>query len=400
MMKGFKISKLICFTISDYSRQHQSLGRTRHHVDSPLFRLFSSSSYNNRSNDGGRPPPPRRRSGSTSDRPPSSSRLSGFIDGNDDRGAGDNRGRGHGGGRRDFDTNRKPNYQNHGEYRPSNRASYEVNNTDHRKSESNSCYVPFDDDEQKPPISPRRGVNDNKIQDVDGFLDRFKLGFDQENKPNSDKLDSSRGTGEGEAVAEAPPPSPPPPPPPEDADEIFRKMKETGLIPNAVAMLHGLCSDGLVQEAMKLFGLMRERGSIPEVVVYTAVVEGFCKSQKPDEAMRIFKKMQNNGIVPNAFSYGVLVQGLYKGKRLDEALEFCVEMVEAGHSPNLATFTGLVNGFCRERGLEAAETMINNLKEKGFGFDEKAVREFMEKKGPFLPLVWEAILGKKSSQMF
>ncbi|KAI3823451.1 hypothetical protein L1987_04887 [Smallanthus sonchifolius] len=402
MMKGFRVSYLISFNISDYFRHHQSLSRTSHHVDSPLLlRLFSSSSYNNRSNDGyaGGRPPPRRRSGdghSTSNRAPSSSRLSGFIDDNDDRAGGEYRGRGHRGGRRDFDTNRKPNYDNDSKYRPSNR-------TDNRKSEGNSSYAPFDDDEQNPQFSrrnPSRRVNDDKIQDVDGFLDRFKLGFDQEqNKPNSDKLDSSRATGEGEVVAEEPSP-PPLPTPPEDADEIFRKMKETGLIPNAVAMLHGLCSDGLVQDAMKLFGVMRERGSIPEVVIYTAVVEGFCKANKPDEAIRIFRKKQNNGVVPNAFSYGVLVQGLVKGKQLDDALEFCLEMVEAGHLPNLATFTGLVNSFCRERGLESAQIMIRNLKDKGFGFDEKGVRDFMEKKGPFLPMVWEAIFGKKDSEMF
>ncbi|CAH1452084.1 unnamed protein product [Lactuca virosa] len=405
--KGFRISKLISFSISDYSHHHQSHFRTHRRVDSPLLsRFFSSSSYNNRSNDGysgGRSPPPRRRSGdgfSTSDRTPTSSRLSGFNHGNDDRDAGDNRDRRHAGGRRDFDSNRRPKYDDDSRYRPSNRASSEVNRTDSRKSETNSSYVPFDDDdEQKPQFSPSPRVKDTKIQDVDGFLDRFKLGFDEEKgNPISDKSDTSNSAGEGEVVAEEP--QPPPPPPPEDADELFRKMKETGLIPNAVAMLHGLCSDGLVQEAMKLFGVMRERGSIPEVVIYTAVVEGFCKSQKPDEAIRIFRKMQNNGIVPNAFSYGVLVQGLVKGKRLDEALEYCLEMVEAGHSPNLATFTGLVNGFCRERGLEAAEMMIKSLKEKGFGFDEKGIRDFMEKKGPFSPLVWEAIFGKKRSQMF
>ncbi|KAI3791856.1 hypothetical protein L2E82_05720 [Cichorium intybus] len=401
--KGFRISKLISFSISDYSHHHQSHFRTRRHVDSPLFRLFSSSSYNNRSNDGygsGRSAPPRRRSGdgfSSSDRTPSSSRLSGFIDGNDERGAGDNRGRRHAGGRRDFDNNRKPKYDDDSRYRPSNRASSEVNRTDSRKSEGNTSYLPFDDDEHNPQFPPSPRVKDSKLHDVDGFLDRFKLGLDEEKSTLvSDKLDSNKSTGEGEAVAED---LQPPPPPPEDADEIFRKMKETGLIPNAVAMLHGLCSDGLVQEAMKLFGVMRERGSIPEVVIYTAVVEGFCKSQKPEEAIRIFRKMQNNGIVPNAFSYGVLVQGLFKGKRLDDALEYCLEMVEAGHSPNLATFTGLVNAFCRERGLESAQIMISNLKEKGFGFDEKGVRDFMEKKGPFLPLVWEAIFGKKSSQM-
>ena len=133
-------------------------------------------------------------------------------------------------------------------------------------------------------------------------------------------------------------------------------------------------------------------------MIYTAVVEGFCKAQKFDDAQRIFRKMQNNGIVPNAFSYTMLIQGLYNGKKLEDVLEFCVEMLEAGHSPNLTTFAGLVDGFCREKGLEEAKSEIVTLREKGFFFDEKAAREFLDKKGPFLPVVWEAILGKKSSQ--
>ncbi|GFP90352.1 inositol hexakisphosphate and diphosphoinositol-pentakisphosphate kinase 2 [Phtheirospermum japonicum] len=78
--------------------------------------------------------------------------------------------------------------------------------------------------------------------------------------------------------------------PPGDADEIFKKMKETGLILNAVAMLDSLCKEELVQDAMKLFGLMREKGTVPEVLVYTAVVEGFCKAHRFDTAIRIFKK--------------------------------------------------------------------------------------------------------------
>ncbi|TQD73661.1 hypothetical protein C1H46_040809 [Malus baccata] len=37
-----------------------------------------------------------------------------------------------------------------------------------------------------------------------------------------------------------------PPQAAEEADQIFIKMKETGLIPNAVAMPDGLCKDALV----------------------------------------------------------------------------------------------------------------------------------------------------------
>ncbi|GFP91288.1 pentatricopeptide repeat-containing protein at4g38150, partial [Phtheirospermum japonicum] len=127
---------------------------------------------------------------------------------------------------------------------------------------------------------------------------RFKLGFEPE-------VENPKTQPEKSDNIEVQPLSPP-----DDADEIFKKMKETGLIPNAMAMLDGLCKDGLVQDAMKLFGLMREKGTIPEVVVYTAVVEGFCKAHKFDDAIRIFKKMQSNGVISNVFNYQVLIRGV------------------------------------------------------------------------------------------
>ncbi|XP_006342489.1 pentatricopeptide repeat-containing protein At4g38150 [Solanum tuberosum] len=242
----------------------------------------------------------------------------------------------------------------------------------------------------------RSGENNGgqmKSQDSEDFLKRFQLGFDRkEENPNTNPALHPKGESSDSPVSEAPPA------PPEDADEIFKKMKETGLIPNAVAMLDGLCKDGLVQEAMKLFGLMREKGTIPEVVIYTAVVDGFFKAQKFDDAVRIFRKMQGNGIIPNAFSYGILIRGLSQGNRLDDAFEFCLEMLEAGHSPNVVTFVTLVDGFCKEKSLEDAQNMIKTVRQKGFIVDDKAVREYLDKKGPFLPVVWEAILGKKASQ--
>ncbi|KAG8045042.1 hypothetical protein GUJ93_ZPchr0008g11565 [Zizania palustris] len=182
---------------------------------------------------------------------------------------------------------------------------------------------------------------------------------------------------------------------PKDVDEIFRTMKETGLIPNAAAMLDGLCKNGLVQEAMKLFGLMREKGTIPEVVVYTAVVDAFCKAEKLDDAVRIFRKMQGNGVIPNAFSYWMLIQGLFKGGRLEDAVGFCLEMFEAGHSPNAMTFVGLVNEVYKAKGVEEAEKLVRSFQDRNFAIDDKSIREHLGKKGPFSPVIWEVIFGKK-----
>ncbi|TQE13831.1 hypothetical protein C1H46_000462 [Malus baccata] len=226
----------------------------------------------------------------------------------------------------------------------------------------------------------RRGESPSSppLQDS-SFLKKLKLGLDKSKRE------------EPQEVLESPQP-------PEEADQIFKKMKETGLIPNAVAMLDGLFKDGLVQEAMKLFGSMREKGTIPEVVIYTAVVDGFCKAQKFEDAKRIFRKMHSNGIVPNAFSYTVLIQGLYRASNLEDAAEFCSEMLEAGHSPNVATFVGLIDAVCKEKDMEEAESVIGKLKQKGYMVNEKAVKEFLDKKAPFSPRVWEAIFGKNKSQ--
>lgn len=234
---------------------------------------------------------------------------------------------------------------------------------------------------KKSPISEKRRENPSPPLQDSSFLEKLKLGLEKSKREKPQEVDE-------------------PPQPPEEADEIFKKMKETGLIPNAVAMLDGLCKDGLVQDAMKLFGSMREKGTIPEVVIYTAVVDGFCKAQKLEDAKRIFRKMQSNGIIPNAFSYTVLIQGLYRSNKLEDAVEFCAEMLEAGHSPNVATFVGLVDTICKEKDLEEAESVIGKLKQKGYLVNEKAVREFLDKKAPFSPTVWEAIFGKKKSQKF
>lgn len=67
-------------------------------------------------------------------------------------------------------------------------------------------------------------------------------------------------------------------------------------------------------------------------------------------------------------------------------------MLEAGHSPNVTTFVGLVDGLCREKGVEEAQSAIETLRQKGYLVNDKAVREYLDKKAPFSSSVWEEIL--------
>ncbi|RZC45818.1 hypothetical protein C5167_038774 [Papaver somniferum] len=304
--------------------------------------------------------------------------------------------------------------------RPNNSSSGRTQKEEGMNRFPRDSRVQYSNDKQT--MGAKKRVNDanGDVESVRSFFEKFNLSNHDE-KEHDPLIENQNTPAAPEIVAKAAaaallperkeeveaPTDPTKQPPPQDADEIFKKMKETGMIPNAVAMLDGLCKDGLIQEAMKLFGLMREIATIPEVVIYTAVVEGFCKARKFDDAKRIFRKMQNNGNSPNAFSYTVLIQGLLpftKKKcegmtsRLEDALDFCVEMLEAGHSPNVVTFVSLVEGYVVDKGVGEANSMIGRLREKGFSVNDRAVKEHLDKKGPFSSFVWEAIFGKKISQ--
>ncbi|KAB5561694.1 hypothetical protein DKX38_006651 [Salix brachista] len=299
-----------------------------------------------------------------------------------------NRGGGGGGGGGGSSFNSNQSSSNRGGRGPN------FNNSTNRSPRPQSSHPPS----TTSPFNPQPQTHEfNHISD-DAFLDKFKLRPDNDNNINKDAAASADDTNAAAAPKNEQGSSASTSEPSQDAEQIFNKMKETGLIPNAVAMLDGLCKDGLVQEALKLFGTMREKGTIPEVVIYTAVVDGFCKAHKLDDAKRVFRKMQSNGITPNAFSYAVLIQGLSKCNLLDDAIDFCFEMLELGHSPNVTTFVGLIDGLCREKGVEEARTVIGTLRQKGFHVHDKAVRDFLDKNKPLSSSVWDAIFGKKPSQ--
>ncbi|EEC70846.1 hypothetical protein OsI_02349 [Oryza sativa Indica Group] len=133
----------------------------------------------------------------------------------------------------------------------------------------------------------------------ESLMEKLKLG---------DAAATSAAGNSGERPQPEREPTKPPPPEheaaqPEDVDEIFRKMKETGLIPNAVAMLDGLCKSGLAW--------------------------------------------------------------------LDEV--------------------------CKAKGVEEAEKLVRSFQDRNFAIDEKSIREHLDKKGPFSPVIWEVIFGKKKS---
>lgn len=181
---------------------------------------------------------------------------------------------------------------------------------------------------------------------------------------------------------------------PTDLQEVFHKMREDGLVQQAVKMFDALSKDGLTHEAMKLFGQMKDKSRMPDVVAHTAVVEAYAKAGKPKDALKVFMRMQASGCLPNSYSYSVLIQGLCQGAMLQEAGKYTLEMLGYGWKPNAATYVALVDSYLRAQKVDEMRQLLVKLKEKGFVADDKAARQHMKSMGRFNRGVMDMLFGQ------
>ncbi|KAJ8623602.1 hypothetical protein MRB53_032131 [Persea americana] len=170
---------------------------------------------------------------------------------------------------------------------------------------------------------------------------------------------------------------------PKDLQAIFHKMRTEGLVPNAIKMFDALSKDGLTNEALELFSLIKDKGSMPDVVAHTAVVEAYANAGQPKEALRVFIRMLASGVRSNAYTYSVLIRGLAADSRtLPDAKRHLLEMMDDGIRPNAATYTAVFEAFFargeeEQKRLDEARQLLEQMRDKGFVPDERAVRDHL-----------------------
>ncbi|PON69541.1 Tetratricopeptide-like helical domain containing protein [Parasponia andersonii] len=227
---------------------------------------------------------------------------------------------------------------------------------------------------------------------------------DSDDDDEDDRNDS--GTKPSEAIdkSKLPPPYDPfnkkpvieEPDDPRDLQEVFHKMRTDGLLNNAVKMFDGLSKDGLTHEALELFSQIKDKGNMPDVVAHTAVVEAYANAGQTKEALKVFLRMLAAGVAPNAYTYSVLVKGLAADpKFLGDAKKYVMEMMAKGMKPNAGTYAAVFEAFAREEKEEEAREFLEQMRDRGFVPDEKAVREVLSsKRGPVFRSVIHILFGK------
>lgn len=184
---------------------------------------------------------------------------------------------------------------------------------------------------------------------------------------------------------------------PKDLQQIFHKMRTgDGLFNHAVKMFDALSQQGLTHEALELFGQIKDKNQMPDVVANTAIIEAYANAGQPKEALKAYMRMLASGVCPNAYTYTVLVKGLASdAKFLKDAKKYLLEMMEKGMRPNAETYGAVFEGLVTEEKIDEAEKLLEEMKGKGFVPDENAVREVLSnKRGPVFRTVINILFGK------
>ncbi|KAM1092622.1 hypothetical protein ACFX19_020180 [Malus domestica] len=137
-------------------------------------------------------------------------------------------------------------------------------------------------------------------------------------------------------------------------------------------MIDGLCKKGLVDEAFKIFEMMKGKGKQPDTITYNMLLMGLSCHVKVDEAMKLFSVISKDenllepdegfvgkaikflrhaldlGLVLNGITYGVLINGFCKTHMLRFAKGLFSQMRAAGVSPTVIDYNVLMVPLCKE----------------------------------------------------
>jgi len=138
-----------------------------------------------------------------------------------------------------------------------------------------------------------------------------------------------------------------------EAEQWFKAMKAAGVAPDVVSYNTLVSKAPSYGEAEQWFKAMKAAGVAPDVVSYNTLIS---KAPSYGEAEQWFKAMKAAGVAPDVFSYSTLVS---KAPSYGEAEQWFKAMKAAGVAPDVVSYNTLISKAPSygeaERWLEAME---------------------------------------------
>ncbi|KAM7461440.1 hypothetical protein LguiA_029561 [Lonicera macranthoides] len=148
------------------------------------------------------------------------------------------------------------------------------------------------------------------------------------------------------------------------------KSGNTNIAMELLMMVDALCKEGMVREAEDVLDIMIQRGEVPDIVKYSALMGGYClrgqieearKKRRIDEALHLFKDVSCKRLNYNIVTYNTILHGLFKNEKFDVAREVFNEMLAKGRSPDVVTYNIVLDCMCKNRQFAKAFSFFHSM---------------------------------------
>ena len=137
---------------------------------------------------------------------------------------------------------------------------------------------------------------------------------------------------------------------------VIRKIVDSDVfVGNGLVDLYSNC--GYLGSSRNVFDTMQER----DVVSWTALISAYMEEGLLDEAIHIFHLMRLDGVKPDLISWSALLSGYARNGEIDLALDTLEEMQEKGLQPRVNSWNGIISGCVQNGYLEDALDMFSRM---------------------------------------
>ncbi|KAI4310695.1 hypothetical protein MLD38_035651 [Melastoma candidum] len=167
---------------------------------------------------------------------------------------------------------------------------------------------------------------------------------------------------------------------PSDLQRVFHNIRSDpqALTDYAAKMFDYLSRQGLTHEALSFFSVMKDKGQMPDVIPFTAVIEAYAKAGggQSRQAEKVWMRMLASGVEPSVYTYEVLVRGMTRDGRAGDAGKYVREMAGKGMRGSAEMWVEVVEGFAAGGREEEGRRLWEEVRGKvGRGFEEGELRE-------------------------
>ncbi|XP_024519079.1 pentatricopeptide repeat-containing protein At1g09900 [Selaginella moellendorffii] len=151
------------------------------------------------------------------------------------------------------------------------------------------------------------------------------------------------------------------------ASFVIRKLLQRGLVWKLSVFDHPEGGSPFsFEKIIALFGTMKVAMSTFE---YNCLIEGLCKGDRIDEALRLYELMRGNNVPADIFTYNNMIECISKLGMVEQAEKVLKTMEESDCKPDKFIYTRVINGFCKLGNFKNAVVLLGRMKEAGYAPD-------------------------------